>query len=60
MKNRLIVSLFVFTFCSINVFSQSGAVRYAPLLKDKRSGDAPENFSLGEVKGVINAGYFQR
>ena len=60
MKNCTISSIFVFAFVfafsSINFFSQTTAPKDAPVLKDETSsGGAAENFTIGDVKGLVNA-----
>ena len=56
MKNCLIFSLFVLTFSSVNLFSQSPtAAKDAPVLKDKTNADSPAVHTVGDVRGAINS-----
>ncbi|HEX8289527.1 MAG TPA: TonB family protein [Pyrinomonadaceae bacterium] len=53
MKMRLVFSIFVFALFSANIFSQTGAQKTAPTLKDGTRGESPENFTVGDVKGTV-------
>lgn len=54
MKNYLILSIFVCTFFSVSIYAQTNEPKKAPVLKIGTSGDAPENYTVGDVKGIVN------
>jgi TonB family protein len=55
MKIRLINTIFVCAFLSVNLFAQTPASKDAPVLKDKTRPDAPATHSVGDVRGAVNA-----
>lgn len=55
MKIRLINTIFVCAFLSVNLFAQTPATKDAPILKDKTRPDAPATYTVSDVRGTVNA-----
>ena len=55
MKIRLISSIFICAFLSLNLFSQTPVTKDAPVIKDKTLPGAPATHTVSDVRGTVNA-----